>query len=648
LELRQQRSHLRLVRPEELRGEEAEERGISSTEEISSEEREQILAHIDKFVEQNRLEIKSDTFSITPRQSGLLMPILINICALLLFASGYFLATRFFDQRQEFIVSEAKTLLTAEGKLIEALKRQSQEEIEQKDRQIREIQSRLSDVNGERERLRLDSEAAIRQREQELKAALETELEAERQRLSSTGIPETEMNRRLKELEETRRAEYEAQIADFKRQQEAELAEKDAAIASLAADYQKSLDMARAERLQLQGELERRQAELQAQFQVKEQSLQADRARMLEELGRLQNQQETENLVLDQILAAYERIVGFVRDSQYERALENLQALREFLGQDSVVALPIIQRRRPVELFIIGSLEELIQKTYLGSTDTSSLVASSNLLNEIASKAAEANQAFEAGDVVAAERLYEEALQRIAAAWSSHSRLKEIEKISLAEEQKKLDALIGEGDRLYLSEDYRASVDRYTEAITYLKQDAAVASRIVERIMDSAFRFFSDGALTPTTVAATEAASTEEINPLLLERLTVLRKDFEEFIDENRASPAPSPETLSQLLEAKILMMQIIAAEPVKSQYPELYETIERYFDAFGDEQARGGQSRALQNVISILEQISGEKDYEARGCSSPRGPYKARFPSQIPRMPLQGSNHGSSLISRS
>ena len=55
--------------------------------------------------------------------------------------------------------------------------------------------------------------------------------------------------------------------------------------------------------------------------------------------------------------------------------------------------------------------------------------------------------------------------------------------------------------------------------------------------------------------------------------------------------------------------MQIIAAEPVTSEYPELYETMERYFDAFGDERTRDGQSSALMDVIAVLERITGERD---------------------------------------
>ena len=133
LELKQQRSHLRLVRPEELHGDQSAESSVSadttSDDAISSEEREQILSHIDKFVEQNRLEITSDTFKFTPKQSGLLLPTLINISAIILFVIGFFLFSYIFNQRQDSIVSETKTLLTAESKLIEALKKESQEQI---------------------------------------------------------------------------------------------------------------------------------------------------------------------------------------------------------------------------------------------------------------------------------------------------------------------------------------------------------------------------------------------------------------------------------------------------------------------------------------------------------------------------------------
>jgi hypothetical protein len=604
LEVKRQRPHLRLVRPEEFGGEQ------SSAEEISSEEREQILEHINKFVEQNRLEIKPETFSFTPKQSGLLMPFLINISAILIFVAGFFLFSHIFDQRQESIVSETKALLTAEGKLIEALKKESQEKISQKDRQIQEIQGRLAEINSERDQLKRDSDAAIREREQVLREALERELEQERQRLQATGVSEQVMAQRLRELEEKRGKEYEQQIAAFKIEMEAELAEKDAAIASLASEYQKFLEQAREERIRLQAEMEKRQAQL----QEKERSLETDRARMLEELSRLRDQQKSESLVLDQILSSYDRTTGLIRGSQYDEALLNLKALRAFLEQDSIASLPIVQRRRSVELFIIGSLEELIHKIYLqGSHDTSSLIASTNLLSQIASVVDEADLRFGAGDVSGAEQLYREALRKIAAIWSSYSKLDEIEQLSLEQERKKLDALIAEADSLYQAEEFRSSVDRYTQALKYLKEDAAAAKRIVERIMDCGYRLLPDRDSTTAAEAGetTGGAGTKGAAPALLGRLAKLRRDYESYLAKNSGSSESSPQTLTKLLEAKILVMQIIAAEPVKSEYPELYDTMERYFDAFGEERIRDGQSEALKDVIAVLESLTGDSEQE-------------------------------------
>jgi hypothetical protein len=71
---------------------------------------------------------------------------------------------------------------------------------------------------------------------------------------------------------------------------------------------------------------------------------------------------------------------------------------------------------------------------------------------------------------------------------------------------------------------------------------------------------------------------------------------------------APSGATQAQvlaLLETKLRVRQALSAEPLASRYPGLYEELERYLDAYGQEQRQEGQAAALQEVTTVLEGLA-------------------------------------------
>ena len=152
-------------------------------------------------------------------------------------------------------------LLTAESKLIAALRQESEAQLKQKDQAILDIQGRLSAIDRERQELRTGVQAALSAKEQELLGQFERRLQEERRRLQGQGVSPEEIQRRLADTEAALRRDNEAALAAARRQAEAELASKEAAIASLAGQYQRELEQARTERTQARGEMERREAE---------------------------------------------------------------------------------------------------------------------------------------------------------------------------------------------------------------------------------------------------------------------------------------------------------------------------------------------------------------------------------------------------
>lgn len=543
--------------------------------EIPPEEREEVLTQINEIIARNRIEIKPETFSYIPQRSGAFLPILLNALAVLTILLGVFLFSSFFNRREEYIVTGPATIITAEAKLIKALKQESEQQLNQKDREISEIQMKLADISSERDKLKSETEAQILKREQELRQALEVELEAERQKLQGEGISSERIEQQLRALEKKKSREYGEQLESFKRQAEAELDKKEATITTIVEEYEQSLQQAQVERTQLQEELKEKEAELQAQFQAREKALESDRSRIAGELDQIREQRQKEQLVFDQILSSYNRIKQNIRASQYDEALENIDTLNNYLNQESIASLPAIQRRRSVELFIITSLRRLIENERASDPmrqDTASLIASANLLTSISSIVEHADSRFRAGDTTAAQELYLSAIEKIPALETSYAALKEIEESSLEEERERLAEII---------QKLESEITRAEEKLKYEKQ-AGVKARGIE----------------------SERAAT-------LERLRAVRERFSSFTEYAEPSAGILQEELRDLLEAKLLVKEIIDSEQVRSQYPELYDTMERYFKAFGEEQWKDGQYSTIKDMIAVIDSLINRQDKE-------------------------------------
>jgi hypothetical protein len=50
----------------------------------------------------------------------------------------------------------------------------------------------------------------------------------------------------------------------------------------------------------------------------------------------------------------------------------------------------------------------------------------------------------------------------------------------------------------------------------------------------------------------------------------------------------------------------VLSSEPVKSQYPELYDAMEEYFNTYGKVQVQSGQEEALRDANAVLDDLLG------------------------------------------
>ncbi len=580
--------------------------GDGGLEKIDPAERAEITGRIDQLLASRRIRIRPDRFAVKPRRRSLL-PFFVNLGALAGIIGGSLALYLSFNRQESELVVDTAALSSTEGRLIDAIRRESEQKLAAKDGEILAAQQRIEEARRERDKVSAESAARIAAREQELRSQFSAELEAERRRLVAAGVAGADLERRLRAYQDQKQAEYDEATRRFRAQMDAQVAAREAAIAAVTSQYEASLASVQAERRALESDLTRRQQEaaasarqreqeLTASARQREQELTADRARVAAELSRISAQQEQERLALDQILSFYDRVNTDLAAGRYDQALDGIAGLRRLLEQPQVAALPAVQRRRSVELFIADSLEQLIRERQAPRTDTSGLVASAEAVARAGALVERGNGRYAAGDVAAARTLYEAALREIPQVQGGYARLREIEDVAARADARRAADLIGEGDRSFDRGEFQASIDRYREAMRLLGRNDPAVERVVGRIADAGFRVFD------ARRQAQEQAATRD----LLARLAQARAAV--AATPASADPASDRAELSRLLEAKVRIRQVISSENVRALYPDLYDLMLRYFDVYGAQQVHEGRQAALAEVVTLVEGLSGAR----------------------------------------
>ena len=78
----------------------------------------------------------------------------------------------------------------------------------------------------------------------------------------------------------------------------------------------------------------------------------------------------------------------------------------------------------------------------------------------------------------------------------------------------------------------------------------------------------------------------------------------QELLSEPAAAGVSQGPDFASLLQAKLLLWQIIGTDPIKSKYPQLYDTMQNYFDTFASQQRQEGRDEALGEVLALTETL--------------------------------------------
>ncbi|MDR1566002.1 MAG: hypothetical protein LBS48_01805 [Treponema sp.] len=272
---------------------------------FSVEEQQEILDEINALAQKPRIAAQGETLKAAAKKRGLLFPVLVNIAALLLLASGFFLL-RFFHSREDADIREGSIVLgLTERKLIQEIRQETSRLIGEKEREINDYLAKLAGADAEY---------------RELEASVESLTEEQKQR-----------------------AEYLLRVQDEYRGAITGLQEERAAI----------LEAARSRETELRAQAEAKVRELSSRIEQSASELTAAQ----EELGRLSSEQERAAKAEGQLGAWYQQVNESIRAGELDHAAALLKPMREFLNTPSLQGIRSLESRKQAHLAAIDSLE---------------------------------------------------------------------------------------------------------------------------------------------------------------------------------------------------------------------------------------------------------------------------------------------------
>ena len=615
-----------LDKADRTRGKEGEPSPQPAVSEVSVQERIDLLAQIEQVVALARTPVTPESLRYTPRRSGLLFPLVLNVAALALIAVAACVLPLLFNRQEKTFTSGSGTMLSGERTLVSAVRREAEQSLQSKEREIGQIQDALVQTRGRLDALKADADAQILKKEQELRASFDEQLAAEKKKLQAQGASAASIDAQLVILRGQLQKSYDERLAEFRKQVNAEGAQQAAALSAQLTGSQKVLAQAQAEKAQLQSKLE--EASRTAT------SAQGEQARLAQQVAVLSAQDQREQLVLDQISASYAAAGAAMKGSRFDDALASLGSLASYLDQAGVASLPAVQRRKSVDLFLIDSLEKLIvsqkagaQPAAAGQPRASGQAASGQPVAIVQAEAplasprqtqaaaeaiAAADALFAAGSFAAALEKYDAALALLGdipgmdrvAARISEAGYRQREAERTAGKDKVARPALEKADALLRRGSYAEAIAAYATVVRNWP-DSSYVNRSLTGI---------DGAVSALLKKRDdEAAHKEEARRTAAgEKLAALAAGLSSTARAADASVAAAQKELIALLDAKVKIKTVLASEAVKTQYPGLAESLDRYLQLYGEQSSAAGRIVALQDVGMVLDFLTGARGREA------------------------------------
>jgi len=481
---------------------------------ISREEQKEIRQEIEKVASSSRMKVSPEMFAVKAAKQGVLFPILVNIGAIVALAAGLAVLYLLFQRGESQAARQDTAGITAEGKLLAEVKKESEARLQEKNQQIDQIQGRLAEIDKQRQDLQANMDAKVQARESQLRASMTAELDAERARLQKQGLSDQDIQKRLADLEAQKNSAFNAQLAAFRTQADADRKKSESALQDLRSQFNADLAKANADRQRVLSDSRQREADLQAQLAQRTQELQSAQAQTQQQLAALTSQKQQEDLVSQQLVGLYSVAQTDIAAKNYPKALTSLQAISSYVNSSDVAVLPGIARRRPVDLFIVDSLTTLVQgEIDKGKVDTASLVDAANRINEVRSLVSSADGLLRAGRVADAETAYGHALATIPEIGKSYAYFTAKARNSEAARQDALHAGLARAESAFAAGRYPDMLAAYRDALGYLPESSARLAATLSNIGAGAVALSGQKAQADQTQAAAPALA--QANALL-------------------------------------------------------------------------------------------------------------------------------------
>ena len=450
---------------------------------ITVDEQKEIRREIEKVASSSRMAVRPDMFAVKAAKRGVLFPVIVNVGAILVLAVGLGVLYFLFQRGETQAARQDTQTITAEGKLLEQVKRESEARLQEKNSQINQIEGRMAEIDKQRQDLQSNMDAKVQAREAQLKAEMAAQMDAERARLQKQGLSDQAIQKRMADLQAQQDASFNQQLGAFRAQADADRRKSEAALQDLRSQFASDLAKANADRQQALNDARQREADLQAQLTQKATDLQNAQAQTQQQLAALTSQKQQEDLVAQQLVGLYSVVQSDIAAKNLPKALTSLQAISSYVNSTDVAVLPGMARRRPVDLFIVDSLTSLVQAEMdKGKTDTSSLVQAAGMLGDIRGYVTNAEALLKDGKVADAEAQYTLALGVIPEISRSYAYFTTRAHEAETARQEALRAGLARAETAFAAGRYPEMLASYRDALSYLPEDAARVAATVSNI----------------------------------------------------------------------------------------------------------------------------------------------------------------------
>lgn len=538
---------------------------------FSEEERQEIISQIDQVARSNRLGSAKAFSQIQPEKKGAVFPLVVNLLAVILIGAGVYGANYYFGQRIEQLSVQSVQFESAEGKILEEVKKESEQKLQAKEQEISQIREDLQDIERQRQTLQENMEAEIAAKEQQLRQSLEEALQQERQRLESEGISSQELEQQLQQFRSQQEQQYQTALEEYRSETMQQLAEKEQQLREAQETAEQILAEANREKAQILEETQAREAELRQQFEQERERLTAETTEAQQELERLAELRQNEQLYRDQINSMYRDIQQALSEGERQTAQARIVDMREFLQSVAINEAPSIAQRRDVDQFLLNVLEE--ESTKVSAKPDESLLEAAKTISALRSTVDEARQLQQEGNFYEAKRNYNRAIEMLPAVAAASSQL---EQINQQEQAERIRELLTEARESAEAEQYGQALEQYTAAVSESADThSAAAGSAVEGLIE---------------IFTTQMETVESANQ-------TRQREYEQRIADLRAQVAAlqrAENSLEQQLEQRVS-----TSEQLSTQIEQKDEQIDQLTQTLRQRQQR---ITALSEQIDQLE----------------------------------------------